>query len=402
MTTYSLYSGSGPALVSYSGPFQSGIQFKVTEGGCYFKGWRWWVPAAGDTSAQKFALWNVVTASTTANYLIASKTSGTLTANSWNEIDLATPVPLAIGGNYEAATGWTAVAGFPDTNNQFNSGGPFSAGITNGPLHAFSDSTNGGTGPGSIGPQGQFGDTTGQTDPTAFLPMASSSSANFGMDVVVQDTTPAGTTTYRVWPNFPNPQTFYGSGVDLNAAYILGLKEQLSQACILENLWFFSPSGATQLPTQCCIWNDTTQTMVPGSLNTSPSWSGAAGSGWVSCAYGSLVLPAGNYITSVWNQAASGTGTGWNLYTSQYFGTGDGGNGITTGPITVPNAASSTPGQCVYQTSTSTFLYPNQYVSTGTPGQSYWLEAEVKPVVQAPAQLVAAVPPWALVRSTVY
>ena len=50
---------------------------------------------------------------------------------------LATPVPLAIGATYIAATGFTG--GFPDTNNQFGGGDPYSGGITNGPLTAYSD-----------------------------------------------------------------------------------------------------------------------------------------------------------------------------------------------------------------------------------------------------------------------
>ena len=57
MTTYNLYgTGAGPSLISYSGPFQSGIAFKVTSGGCWFLGYKWWVPSGGDTAAQKFAL----------------------------------------------------------------------------------------------------------------------------------------------------------------------------------------------------------------------------------------------------------------------------------------------------------------------------------------------------------
>ena len=39
---------------------------------------------------------------------------------------LTTPLPLAIGATYVAATGFTG--SFPDTNGQFGSGDPYAAG----------------------------------------------------------------------------------------------------------------------------------------------------------------------------------------------------------------------------------------------------------------------------------
>jgi hypothetical protein len=385
MTTYSLYSGSGPALVGYSGPFQSGITFEVTTGNCWFNAYRWWVPSGGDTGAQKFALWCITVDAATGNSLISGSvvTSGTLTANAWNVVSLPVPVQLSIGCAYVAATGWTAVNGFPDTNNQFGSGDPFSAGITNGPLFAYSSGT-GTAGAPLMGSQGSFGDTTGQTDPSVYMPIGSSNDANFGMDVVVSNTAPSGYNgSYRIWPNFAGvgPQLgISGSGIDANDPYILATEFTLSQACTLNHIWFYSPATVTQLPTQCAIWNVSAQTMVAGTLQTSPSWSGAAGSGWISVSYTGVTLPAGDYKTSVWNATASGTGTGWNEYSPEYFTTGAGTAGITSGPITVPNVTNATsPGQATYQSSSSTFLYPDLYVSSGTPGQSYWVDVEVTP-----------------------
>jgi hypothetical protein len=211
------------------------------------------------------------------------------------------------------------------------------------------------------------------------MPNGGSNSANFGMDVSVSDTAPSGFSgSYRIWPNFHGVQAVYNATVDANDAYSLGTEFTLSEACTLNNIWFYSPPTATQLPTQCAIWNVSTQTMVSGTLSTSPSWSGAAGSGWVSCSYTGITLPAGDYKTSVWNASASGTGTGWNQYTIDYFTTLAGASGITNGPITVPNVSSATsPGQSTYATSTTTFLYPDTYVATE--GQSYWVDVEVTP-----------------------
>lgn len=384
MTTYSLYSHSsaGPALVSYAGPFQSAISFKVTSGGCWFEGWWWWVPTGGDTGSQKFALWNIYVAATTGNLLVASATSGTFTANAWNFVSLSTPVQLAVGAQYQAVTGWTAVNGFPDTNSQFGPGDTYSSGITSGPLFAYSDTSNGGSGPTLqfVQGQGQFGDVSGATDPTVYAAMQQSNSANFGIDLEISDTAPSGYAgSYRIWPNFAGVGPQYNNQVDANDAYILGIEFSLSEACTLDKLWFYSPpSGSSQLPTQCVIWDVSTQTMVSGTLQTSPSWSGAAKSGWVSVSYSGVTLPAGDYKASVWNASASGSGTGWNTYTVDYFTTGDGTSNIVTGPITVPNVTNATsPGQGTYATSTSTFLYPNTYVATE--GQSYWVDAEVTP-----------------------
>ena len=60
------------------------------------------------------------------------------------------------------------------------------------------------------------------------------------------------------------------------------------------------PARVSALPSRCAIWNVTTQAVVPGTDNTSPSWSGTAGSGWVACAYSGVTLPAGDYKVSVY------------------------------------------------------------------------------------------------------
>ena len=140
MTTYRLFpSASGPSSpVSYSGPFMAGVLFKVTTGGAWFEGYWWWVsPSGQSTSAQKFALWQVYNVGTGALISAATVTSGPLTPGQWNYVPLSTPIPLSIGACYNACTGFNG--SFPDTQSQFGSGEPYSAGIVNGPLSAFSD-----------------------------------------------------------------------------------------------------------------------------------------------------------------------------------------------------------------------------------------------------------------------
>ena len=415
MTTYRLFPATnGPASpVSYSGNFIAGVNFEVTTGNMWFTGYWWWVPGTnGDTGAQKFALWNATGAATGVLLPAATVTSGTLTAGQWNFVAIPTPIQLAPGMTYCAATGWTAVHGFPDSDtagsgtgaaDSYGTGG-HTAGITNGPLFAFSDTAGGGgTKPEPWGSaQGVF--STAGTDPSLILPRTASNSANFWIDLQVTDQVPGGYNgTYRLYPNttVTNPQTTQDAAVN----YVLATEFTLSQACTLNKIWYYSPAGTAQLATSCRIW------LIQGAdagtsvaSNTSPSWSGAAGSGWVSCTFGATTLGAGDYKVSVYNGAGTPDGWGAKDASTNYWDTGVGGGGITWGPVTAPGLATasssyeyngSNPGSTppfttgVIENGQSTFvngngdLYPYLYV-TGL-AQNYWLDVEVTPV-SGPAQ----------------
>lgn len=366
--TYRLFpSTAGPSsAVSYSGPFIAGVAFTVTSGGTWLDGFWWWVcPSGQSTSAQKFALWQVYTNAT--GNLIASgtATSGVLTPGQWNFVSLAAPIPLAIGATYIAATGFND--GFPDTNDAFGSGDPYGAGIVNGPLTAYSDQSGTRPAPFSVG-QGSF--SVASNDPTAVMPAYGYSSANFWMDVQVDTTPPAGT-SYRLLPNYPTPA---GTLSPDTTGYTLAIEFQLSKSCTLDDIWFYSAHGAAALPTRCAIWNTSTQAVVAGTDNTSPAWSGAAGSGWVSCSYSGVTLPAGDYKMSVFY----GGGSAWFQVTTNFWGgTGAGASGITSGPLTAPGtSAASSPGQGTY--SVGSWAYPLVYASGGN-GETYWLDVEVTP-----------------------
>jgi hypothetical protein len=366
--TYRLFpTTAGPASpVSYGGPFLAGILFEVTTGGTWFDGYWWWVcPSGQSTSAQTFALWEVYNRGVGALIPAATVTSGPLTAGQWNYVPLPTPVPLAIGACYNACTGFTG--SFPDTNNQFGSGQPYSAGIVNGPLSAFSDQSGSLPAPFSM-PQGLF--SVAGTDPTANMPGVGSNSSSFWMDLQVDTSPPAGT-SYRLWPNYPVLQS--PSSVD-TTGYTLATEFQLSGSCTLDKIWFYSASGAAALPSRCAIWDVSSQTVVAGTDNTSPSWSAGAGSGWVSCAYNGVTLPAGDYKVAVF----SGGGSRWYLATAGYWGTGGpAAGGITTGPVTAPgNSAATSPGQCTYNA--GSWGYPQTYGNGGN-GENFWVDIEVTP-----------------------
>ena len=377
MTTYRLFpSTDGPSSpVSYSGPFLAGVVFMVTTGGTWFDGYWWWVCGTGQSTApQKFALWQVYTSATGTLIAGATATSGTLTAGQWNYVPLAKPVPLAIGVTYIAATGFSN--DFPATSASFGSGDPYSAGIVSGPLSGFSDQSGSLPAPFSVS-QGSF--SVAGSDPTVNMPFYGYDSDNFWMDVQVDTTPPAGS-SYRLWPTYPTPPNTLSidTGQQTSATQFL-----LSEPCTLNNIWWYSPPGVSVLPSRCAIWNVATKAVVAGTDNQSPSWSGPAGSGWVSCAYSGVTLPAGNYKTSAYY------GGGQQFYTENvdYFSSGPGANGITAGPLSSPNVANAAScisnslgttvtGNTTYQN--GPFSYPDTF-DTKDNGENRWVDVEVTP-----------------------
>ena len=367
--TYRLFpSTNGPASpVSYSGPFVCGVVVGVTTGGCWLDGYWWWVcPTGQSTSPQKFALWCLYNSNSGSLVANSTVTSGALTAGAWNYVKLTAPVPLALGATYVAATGFSG--SFPDTNSQFGSGEPYSAGIVNGPLTAYSDASGSNPSPFKTA-QAVF--SVASSDPTAFAPVYGSSSCNFWMDLLVDTNPPATATSYRLWPSYP---TLPGHLDSDTAGYTLATEFQLSKSCTLDNIWFYSASGASVLPTQCAIWSVSSQSVVAGTDNTSPSWSGAAGSGWVACSYSGVTLPAGDYKVAVFY----GGGAQWYQATTSYWGGGGiGASGITNGPVTAPGTSGATsPGQGTYNK--GSWAYPQSYDSAGA-GENFWVDVEVTP-----------------------
>jgi hypothetical protein len=407
MSTYRLFPATnGPAAaVSYGGEFAAGVAFEVTSGGTWFEGYWWWVCESGaPTSPQTFALWQAYGEGNATLVSAATVTSGTLTPGQWNYIPLAQPIMLSIGGGanfaqnngggtavYIACTGFTG--GFPDSYG-YGAGESYSGGITSGPLTAFSD--HGGTAPApwNIG-QGLFSVNSAVTTAP---PFGVSSSANFWMDVQVSDTAPDGYTgSYRMWPNFPLIPGGYSNDAGQQTT---GTEFWLSETCTVDNIWFWSPPGAVNLPSRCAIFDISTQQVVAGSDNMAPAWldpSGSAakaGDGWVACSYASsaLTLPAGKYKAAIY------TSGGGIFYQEDvdYFGTGPGSNNIVNGPITVPNNANASSliagsdgdgddidvgdtvtGNSSYQD--GPWAYPDTFDATDD-GENRWVDVEVTPV----------------------
>lgn len=452
MTTYRLWpSTNGGALVSYGpGNFIAAVQFAVKGGGNWLTGYHWWVPSGGDTGPVKCALWSVAVPSGGGGTVVpgSTVTSGTLTASAWNFIPLASPLQLAPGWDtnsstsgsiYQAQIGWSASNGFPDTNGYWGSGGAGQAGISNGPLLAYSGSS----GTASLLPytapsQGLF--SVAGTDPAAVFAGSTSGVDNFWVDVEVSDTAPAGYSgSYRLWPNKWDANA--GTTGDAAVNYTVATEFSLSAACTLNNIWYFSPAAATTLATRADVWR------VSDGANmasvTSPSWKTIAGSSatagvsggamgqWLRAAPSAgVTLPAGDYRVSVYNSAGS-TDSAWSAKDAgtDYWGqtlTGAGSGGITNGPLSAPGYAGASAGfkfggagtdtppwstggtaaphaQSVFYeppANTGAAGFPQLYAAVGGSSnqtQNYWVDVEVTPLaVSSAASEIPLVPPGML------
>lgn len=182
------------------------------------------------------------------------------------------------------------------------------------------------------------------------------------------------------------------SAVSDSAGYTLGMQFSLTQAAPLTGIWFYSGNGATVLPTGCCIFQMTgsgTGTVVPGTENDSPSWSGAAASGWVKCSYsGSVVLAAGtSYKVAIFKPG--GSTLVYSAITHYWDGTGTGAGGLVGGILSAPNNASGDGGQDTFITGVGVLTYPN----TSFNASNYLVDVEVTPFAPAGPAPFSFIPP---------
>lgn len=373
MTTYRLFpSTNGPSSpTAASGGWLLGCIFSVTGKMMWLNGYYHWIPSGGDTVSHKFALWNKYSTSSQNLVSNATVTSGTLTAGVWNFIPLTSPVQLAPGALYVASTGWTATNGIPLTGSQFDSGQPFTNGITNGPLTAWSAPTGSNPFPAATVNYGLgqmlFSNSLG-SDPSVNMPNNGSGSDNFWIDILVSDTAPSGYSgSYRLYPNMTD---FGNYLLDTANGFTLGKQFSLSSSCAVNKIWFYSPSTVTVLPTAIGVYQVSNQSLV--TVNNSPSWSGSAGSGWISASLSGNLLSGTNYKIAV----LQNSNTIWNAAVANYYSTGFGANGIISGPINVPNNANAvSPGQESYNLGSS-ITYPNTNVGP----YAYGLDIELTPL----------------------
>ena len=161
-----------------------------------------------------------------------------------------------------------------------------------------------------------------------------------------------------------------------------GVQFSVSTTLTLTGIWWYSQPGAAALPVSCALYNANTQAQISGTLNSSPAWSGAAGSGWVKCSYNGPALSSGiNYVAVVHKDTSF-------IYpqVASYWTSGGGSTGITNGALSAPSSAASVNGQATYLSS-GALAFPTSTIS----GYDFGVDVEVSalPAVNAPAGLAS-------------
>ncbi len=149
--------------------------------------------------------------------------------------------------------------------------------------------------------------------------------------------------------------------------YTMGVEFSVSTACTLTAIWFYSASGAAVLPGTIALYAVSGTSLVHSEPAT---WSGAAGSGWVSASFSSppALSTSANYKACVFQGASSN----WYSATAHYWDSGAGSGGITSGPLTAPNNAGTDVGQDSFSNE-GALSYPDGSFNAG----NYWVDPQV-------------------------
>lgn len=272
----------------------------------------------------------------------------------WNRCPL-TPALLTPGVNYMVATFEGGTKPWCPVGGGYWTTGNGSLGKTNGPLIVPNNA-------GSVNGQGAISSATGSFT----FPNTSGAGEAYFIDIEVMT---APTSVYSLFG-----QQAVADGVQNDtASYTIGDQFSVSVPVQLTGIWWYSASAAGALPSQCVIYDLGASSQVPGTLNTSPSWSGAAGSGWVKCSYNGAVTlqPGKNYEVCVLGPASAAN---WYTFHQNWWTTGGpGASGITNGPLTAPNNATALHGQSSFSAGSSLQIPTSNFNSA-----NFWMDVEVK------------------------
>jgi hypothetical protein len=180
--------------------------------------------------------------------------------------------------------------------------------------------------------------------------------------------------TYNIGYGAAGPFTAFNQGPvgipdTLTGDYTLGMQFSVSTSTPMTGIWWYSCPEDTLLPTYTVVYNYATEGTVPSSLNTAPTWSGTAGSGWVKCDYstsGVTLATSTNYVVCV-----SHNGT--------FQATPGFGDNITNGPLFVYGAFTAPFGdQDIFYANSGGHESPT-FPNSGSSARNYWVDVEVTP-----------------------
>ena len=188
---------------------------------------------------------------------------------------------------------------------------------------------------------------------------------------------------YTLFGQPPSPASGVGDVLD----YTFGVQFSVSQVATLTGIWFYSPGSASDLPATIALYAVSGASLVH---SETPSWSGAAGSGWVRAPFSS---PPSLTASTSYKGTVLHTGSGnWYAATAHYWDTtGPGAGGISNGPLSAPNNAGGDGGQDTFNIGASLTYPPSSFNAT-----NYWVDVEVT------ATVAVWVPPLVSQRSGLY
>ena len=175
---------------------------------------------------------------------------------------------------------------------------------------------------------------------------------------------------YTLFGQPVNPATLTADAANYVMAVQFKVTLTATQTAVLKAIWFNSPAGAGVLPGTIDLWQVSGASLVTSQAAT---WSGAAGSGQVRAAFSTppALTSGAAYKGGIFkNDGAVNTFYG---STANYWSSGPGSGGITSGPLSAPNNAGGDGGQATFDASNL-----NAYPATSFNATNYWVDVEVE------------------------
>jgi hypothetical protein len=337
MTTYSIWGQAAPAGVTYAVATATfGTVFKLSQPAALTGIWYYSAPSDAALPTE-CGIWDVASKSLVPGTHVTSPSWSGARGSGWIKAAYNGAVTLdARADGYATTVLYSGNKGFNTVTF------PVTSGIITAPVASVFGNTN----------------AVFQASGTFAFPVTGSGGGNNWLTDVEVTAIPF-TPSYTL-----HNQEIFGYSIQPDVVpFTLGVQFSVTTACALKGIWFLTPSGGTgvTLPGMCVVYNADTTAQVAGTLNTSPAWAGAptGSGGWVKCPYTGAVtlLPGVHYYACVFN-ADLGAGQWFAAY-GDYWDTGPGAPGITSGPLTAPNSAGAlTAGQAPYNAATS-LAFPN-------------------------------------------
>lgn len=152
-------------------------------------------------------------------------------------------------------------------------------------------------------------------------------------------------------------------------AYTFGVQFSVSQSATLTGIWFYSPSGSAGIPETIALYAVSGATLA---ASQAASWTGpGTGGGWN---FASFASPPSLSASTMYKACVfhNSTGDSWYGVIANYWTSGAGSGGITSGPLTGVNNATGDGGQDTF-TQSASLAYP----ATSFNGGNYLVDPQV-------------------------